>query len=526
MDSQILFTGFVLDTDDRSMLNRVRVFSEQKEDIDSVLEKFKETITKKFPNIKPEQIFTKRKDNGLKDIAPKFRFTVDDPFVYRPLLPFHLKFVPKKNELVLLMYWNKDNNDSRINQFYIPGLVKSPMNVAYENYKQSIGVLSQGILLKPSKVLKNFLGEFIKESSSTVWAKPEDNAIYGRGSTDLILKENDLVLRAGKSSNMNSKTAPEPNKNLGFFQIIYLPSEIEKSKPNNFTVNEIPNKPLAKVLEYDITEGLDSTSGLLTGSVNLFNLPPLQAVSQKIFGYANDLPNNVKTPSLTYNFQNLEFSGVTELINKIVKGLFDGEDIKFGEGIPNWAPEGLKFPFFFRPSKNLRDILNITPNTQTSPQDMLKWQNMTKIFQGVKATDSQKTPGYGLVSDKGKLGASFEKITKSYSASKFKNKSTSYTVLGSDKILLLSYNDSIKLKNKDTYGLDSDKISDFKSKTQSMVRGENLYEFLSLLYQYMVNHVHGTPESPPVVDGGLKGSLDSAYTNFKEKVLNKDIRIS
>ena len=526
MDNQILFTGFVLDTNDPSMLNRVRVFSEQKEDIDSILEKFKDTITRKYPNIKPEQIFTQRKDNGLKDIAEKFRFTIDDPFIYRPLLPFHLKFVPKKNELVLLIYWNKDNNNSRINQFYIPGLLKSPMNVSYENYKQSIGVLSQGILLKPSKLLKNFLGDFIKESSSTVWAKPEDNAIYGRGSTDLILKENDLVLRAGKSSNMNSQTAPTPNKNLGFFQITYLPNEIEKSKPNNFTANEIPNKPLAKVLEYDISEGLDSTSGFLTGSINLFNLPPTQAVSQKIFGYANDLPNNVTTPSLTYNFQNLEFSGVTELVNKIVKGLLNGEDIKFGEGVPNWSPDGLKFPFFFRPSKNIRDILNITPNTQTSPQDMLKWQNATKIFQQVKATDSQKTPGFGLVSEKGKLGALFEKVKKSYSASKFRDKSTSYTVLGSDRILLLSYNDKIRLKNKDTYGLDSDKISDFKSNTQSMVRGENLYEFLSLLYQYMITHVHGTPESPPVVDGGVKSSLDSAYTNFHDKVLNKDIRIS
>jgi len=42
----------------------------------------------------------------------------------------------------------------------------------------------------------------------------------------------------------------------------------------------------------------------------------------------------------------------------------------------------------------------------------------------------------------------------------------------------------------------------------------------------MITHVHGTPESPPVVDGGVKSSLDSAYTNFHDKVLNKDIRIS
>jgi hypothetical protein len=204
----------------------------------------------------------------------------------------------------------------------------------------------------------------------------------------------------------------------------------------------------------------------------------------------------------------------------------NNEDIKFGEGIPDWTPDGQMFPFFFRPSQNLRDILSITPNTQTSPQDMLKWQNTTKIYQTVTAADSQKTPGYGLVSEKGKLGAFFQKKKKSYTSAVISKKSKSYSILGSDKILILSYNDSVKLENNDTYGLNSKKIAQLKANTQSTVRGENLYEFLSLMYQYLVTHVHAVPEAPPIVGGDVKGNLDSAYANFHTKVLNKDIRIS
>jgi len=524
MDSQILFSGIVRDVEDNFLLNRIRVHCLQ-EDIDSLLEKFKVTIKEKYPNITDEQIFKIDKDN-VKDIAPKFKFTKDDPFVYRPLLPFHLKFVPKKNELVLLMYWNKDENNGRINQFYIPGLIKSPMNVTYENAKQSIGVLSQGILLKPSKVLKNFLGKFIKESSSTVWAKPEDNAIYGRGSSDLILKEEEVLLRAGKASNMQSQEFPKPNKNLGFFQITYLPNEKVKSDPIVYETKEVEDKPIVRILEYDITNGLDGISDQLTGSVKLFNLPSLKSLSQKVFSYSTELPSSVTNPSLQYDFNSIPLSGVTAIINKITKGMINGESVDFGEGSPPWSPEGIAFPFYFRPSKNLRDILSATPDSQTSPLSFQKWTNLTKIFQDIKPIESMKGSGYGLVPEKGKIGEVFKSVKKYASNSTLKNESTSYSILGSDRIYLISYNDKNRLKNENTYGLSSEKISDLRVSTESTVRGDSLYEFLSLMYQFVKTHVHAVPEEPPIVIPNLKKSLDDAYNTFPTKVLNQDIRIS
>ena len=524
MDSQILFSGIVMDVEDNSLLNRVRVHGNQ-EDIDSLLEKFKVTIKEKYPNIKDEEIFYINKD-GVKDIGRKFKFSKEDPFIYRPLLPFHLKFVPKKNELVLLMYWNKDENNGRINQFYIPGLLKSPMNVTYENAKQSAGVLSQGILLKPSKILKNFLGNYIKESTSTIWAKPEDNAIYGRGSSDLILKEEEVLLRAGKASNMQSQEFPKPNKNLGFFQITYLPNERVKENPIVYNTKEVEDKPLVRILEYDITNGLDGISGLFTGSVKLFNLPSLKSLSQKVFSYSTELPPSVKEPTLQYNFDSIPLSGVTSIINKITKGMINGESVDFGEDSPPWSPEGIAFPFFFRPSKNLRDILNATPNSQTNPLAFQQWSNLTKIFQDIKPIESMKGSGYGLIPEKGKIGELFKTVKKYASSSTINNESTSYSILGSDRIYLISYNDKNRLKNENTYGLDSEKISDLRPNTESMVRGDSLYEFLRLMYQFLKTHVHAVPEEPPIVTPGLKKELQDAYSTFPTKVLNQDIRIS
>ena len=249
-------------------------------------------------------------------------------------------------------------------------------------------------------------------------------------------------------------------------------------------------------------------------------------MSQKVFNYSTELPPSVKEPALQYDFDSIPLSGVTSIINKITKGMINGESVDFGEGSPPWSPEGIAFPFFFRPSKNLRDILGSTPNSQTNPSQFQQWTNSTKIFETIKPIESMKGSGYGLVPEKGRIGELFKTVRKYASNSSVKNESTSYSILGSDRIYLISYNDKNRLKNENTYGLDSERIYDLRPNTESMVRGDSLYEFLSLLYMFVKTHVHAVPEEPPIVSPNLKKGLDDAYNTFPTKVLNQDIRIS
>jgi hypothetical protein len=109
-----------------------------------------------------------------------------------------------------------------------------------------------------------------------------------------------------------------------------------------------------------------------------------------------------------------------------------------------------------------------------------------------------------------------------------------YTTVGSDYIYLLSHQTSIGTEKVnltstiDTLGIDV--LESFKSKTNSMVRGEKLIELLSLIVDFLTDHVHNPNESP---DEGPYGSkeltkqkLRDALADAQNTVLNQNIRIN
>ena len=108
-----------------------------------------------------------------------------------------------------------------------------------------------------------------------------------------------------------------------------------------------------------------------------------------------------------------------------------------------------------------------------------------------------------------------------------------YSVMGADRLYLLTHKSDEKftINLKDTlYGIPQTMLAtEIYNKTNSMVRGEELIDFLSLLTKFVLFHVHPFPGLPPVPtssDGTLSSDILQKLANAPDTILNKNIRIN
>ena len=202
---KILFTGVVLDSADPYRLGRLRVQPEN------------QTKSDILNSVDPKYL-SSTKDN----ISPIYLWTKYDPFVFLPLLPFSLNVTPRINESVNILYPVVQNvGNTQLTKFtdaaryYLPTSPSSPMAVVYENYISSKTNTSKGDNIAPTLPLAGNGGEVPKDSRG-IFPEPEDNAILGRGTTDIVLKENDVLIRAGKTKKYDVNTLPTANDNRSF----------------------------------------------------------------------------------------------------------------------------------------------------------------------------------------------------------------------------------------------------------------------------------------------------------------------
>jgi hypothetical protein len=466
--------------------------------------------------------------NQEKDI-----WTSRDPFVFNALLPYFVYSVPKVDELVQVIYVNKDFQYQ--NQYYVQNTFSSPTTTFKEYYFGGNKFTGTGMQIKNPKPLKNQDGTFTDQSvHKGVFPQPGDNALLGRGSADVIVKQDEILIRAGKfkGEQLQPNVIPVANQQRGFLQLSKFQSILQNLEPKVYFELQEDVLLTKYLIEWAITNP-ENTQDKFTGSVYLYQLKPDVTVNSKNITVDSEISENLKRLVASETFSLLSKSETIKFINNFIKTCNDKDVTKSGIRLFNDNNASNKFPIFYRPNPLMYSKLNSSTSlgSSSTPAEI---SNISDIYKGVKLNPSLKG-GFGLIYSKGKVGIPRTPVKKVVPQQKYINQESSYGALGSDILFLVSHNSQIPGKGKinfdDTlYGISPEKFTnELLPKTSSMVRGEELLELIDLIVRFLVTHTHAYPGLPPVPvtqDGSNVSTILTELQNAVNKILSKNIRLN
>lgn len=474
-----------------------------------------------------------------------FKWTSKDPLIFNPLLPYFLYQVPDVGEFIQVMYVNREFKYQ--NQYYIQNGFYSPNSVFRQDNVGGDKFTGTGMQYKSPKDIKNKDGSYIIPASRGLYPEPGDNALLGRGNADVVVKQTDLLMRAGKySATPQSNIEFVGNPNRSFLQLSIFDSIKTKSPAKTYYSITNPTLQVKYLIEWVITNP-ENTSDKFCGSVYLYQLKPDLKTNSAQLTVSSDLPETLKTLVYQDNFFGLPISGatgVTSFINSFIKTCNDKDVTTTGRKL--FFDKTNKFPIYFRPSQLTYSYLNpgsAKPTFQNIPSPICPpgmitqiQKNMTYIFNNIKL-NTNDSPGYGLIWKQNTVGIP-EKIEKQEDTSDiWVSGSTTVGTLGSDYIFLLTHknNPSKESINLDKFGPSLYGISgityfeEVLPKTSSLVRGEELLDLLNVIVRFLITHTHAYPGLPPVSETQEGSSIDEILTEMQSaytKVLNKYIRLN
>lgn len=515
---QIIFEGTVYDNKDPMMLGRLRVIPAPYVDYEAA---------KKAVEFKEGDEWTSK-----------------DPFVFLPLLPFYLSQVPEIKEYVHIIYQNKKFLYE--NQFYIQGPFSSPLTTPFEYNEGAKKYLASGDQIKEGRSLRNPDGTYRdKAKTYGIFPEPLDNGLLGRGSADVIVKKDTVLVRAGKVVNPLTKSeVPVGNPNRAFLQL----SIFGRTKKNLEPEVRVNLKEVVKKVQNLITwniENLENTQNNFTGTVTLYNVKAeSEAVNTKNFKpktITQLSPGSDYTLLNEIRFVNKTFDDAVYIINKYIEGVFNS-NINVTP-YPTYTPSN-QFPFIVSPSAETFQKGNKFSPSETT-NDIAELNNYLKFYTKIKVSAGKVSSGFFLVSEnkngKALLGPQSEVVTSTVTPFEFEGSAITYGVLGAQRLYLISQdsegpkgNESTKLLNS-LYGLDQDKFIGQDNKTifnqtYPTVRGDELMTLLRKIMLYVKGHVHPVSTMPPVpvAAGNLQSTseIDQILADAENTILNQNIRIN
>jgi hypothetical protein len=504
-DNTIFFQCRVLNTEDPMMLGRIRGVR-LIDNYDDILKSISDPPW-----------------NEEKDI-----WTARDPFVFNTLLPYFVYSVPKVDELVQVIYVNKDFQYQ--NQYYVQNTFSSPTATFKEFYYGGNKFTGTGMQIKNPKPLKNQDGTFTDQSvHKGVFPQPGDNALMGRGSADVIVKQDEVLIRAGKfkGEQLQPNVIPVANQQRGFLQLSKFQSTLQKLAPK--VVYELKRDVLlTKYLIEWVIINPENTQDKFSGSVYLYQLKPNVTVNSEFLTVDSEISENLKKLVAIESFTMLSKTDTIKFINDFIKQCNDTDVTKSGVRLFNDNDAANKFPIYYRPNIIMYSKLN--PSTPLgSSATPIEVSNISDIYRGVKLNPALRG-GANLIY---KYPTTPTKLV--VPQQKYVNQESSYGALGSDILFLVSHNSQIPGKGKinfdDTlYGISPEKFTnELLPKTSSMVRGEELLELINLIVKFLVTHTHAYPGLPPVPvtqDGSNIQAILTELNDAVNKILSKNIRLN
>ena len=467
---QIIYKGECLNSNDPLRLGRIRAIS-------------------KTENVQDRE--TANENYGEKTYQ---EWDSKDPFIYKPLLPFFLNSPPKKGEYVHLFYSNITRKGDK-DKYYIGGVYSSPTNTYDEQYDSASANLDEGVRNKGFlPVIKNENIEDITSLtnlSNGVFAEPVDIAIYGRGTSDIIIKENEVLLRAGKNKKyVKNQGVPKNDDSRSFLQLSKFTQTTKEKPPVQYLGPVKLDLSVQHLIEFGIDSTyLDNAFSSFTGNITVYHITEDVKCSALVENPQYPISESNKRIVTNVSFSQLRMNQVIELVNNVIKKLASNKLPEIEDSTtpfinisnPVILDNKKIFPFYYRMTENMySNLINLSGGTITGQANI----NVRNLKNGVKVNASDTNPGQGLVYDK-KFNQS---VPTEFKKQEVKEKiitdaNKTVGIMGGDELYLLSHrtqNEGGKISFEDTplYGItESQLANEIIPKTSSVVRGEELLDF-------------------------------------------------
>ena len=514
-DKRIVLPGKVLDNVDPLMLGRVRI----------------------EPQTKLENQSVPTKPDGSPKSVGDYAWTSEDPFIFIPLLPYYVNQVPEVGEYVNIIYSTRVEPLSN-NKFYVQGPLSRPWNNERETFLNAQSVLDNGTSIQKSYEPRNSKTGVVQEIVKDIYPLPGDNALLSRGTTDVVLKKNDVLLRAGKyrkivveqSSGTGQITQPDvrPYDKRSFLQLSIFDQELVDVGTETIDTSKYVDKDVKNFIEWNITN-IDTSGITVDGYVQIYTVKDVTVSDFTID--TGTTQNCTIVPNTKYEFTGLTIDDTIIFINNYIRGFNKGViNIEGYNKYPNSGNLIGQFPFIYGPSVSTNSkLLDLNPTTISVENFYLK-----NIFQGIKLFDSSNLPGFGVIWDYNTVGPQTIKSSTDIERAEYKDNPVTYATMGGDFLYFLTHqttDDKFTIDLKNTlYGIDQPTFTDYlKDRTNSMVRGEELYNLLDKLIRWISGHVHNPVQAPCYLSGTAEDpvSLDDIKKELNSKrFLNPNIRIN
>lgn len=503
IDKRIIIPGLVLDVNDPLMLGRIRV----------------------LPKIENQQQGQPEK---------KEEWTKLDPFVCLPLLPYYISQIPKVGEYVGIIYSTRDETKDW-NKFYVQGPITRPWNNYYESFNSSQAMLANGDFIKQADTIRDTdTGEIQKEVTG-IYPLPGDNAILGRGSSDVLIKTQDVILRSGKyvpSPNNDRPDSPQIklNDSRSFVQLSFYDLEKVQTGTETVSYEEYKDLQLQNYIEWSI-DGVDINTQTVSGYVQTNSVVPIlngngTTVSTFEISFAS-IAQCFAVPNSKMEFSGLTISQASLFINQYIKGFNKGKISMNGyNDYPNNGFLNGQFPFVFGP--------NLITYNKMLGNDPIVSNFISAIYNNIKLFDASNDVGFAVIWSKNTVGPQTTTKEQEIEKSEYKESPVTYASVGGDFLYLLSHRSvipgttPINLSNT-LYGIPQEKFTDeILPSTNSMVRGEELLKLLRLIVSFLTSHTHNINE-PPIqepLNSVTVSQIETAFNNAYTTVLNQNIRIN
>jgi hypothetical protein len=420
------------------------------------------------------------------------------------------------------------------------------MTSPFENYQGAKTFLSAGDRIKEGRSIKNLDGTYRQDDSKGVFPEPGDNSLLGRGSADVIVKENEVLIRAGKTKKLSKDEFPIGNQFRSFLQLSNFTQTKVLGEPQTETKLQEIVKVVKKMVMWNI-ENLENTQNVFYGYVGLYNVLPTSTMITTANFNPKTITNlsvgtNYTGPLEEFRFDNVSFDDAVYLINKFVSGLFEGYLDITGYTINNQQNfSNDSFPFIVTPSKQTYEK-GIKFSASTVSDDVVELANYVRFHSKIKLTTNNSKSGFFLVSEnkngKPLIGPQTKIIKETFTPAEITPSSITYGVLGAQRVYLLSQDSTgpkgqISLRQT-LYGIPQEKfIGDEKSLsniTYPSVRGDELMILLRKIFSFVKGHVHQIATKPPVPvaagNGQTTTEIDQILADAENNILNQNIRIN